>query len=65
MNGQTALSKMEKKQIVKDFIRRVNPYEPQKEKISIDLRAYAKYVEEKKLTGKDITKEILDMFVKK
>lgn len=65
MNGQIVLSKTNKKQMVEDFIHRVNPYDPPKGEFSVDLRAYAKYVEKNKLTGKDITKEILDMFVKK
>ncbi len=63
MNGQTVLSKKQKDEMIKDFIERVNPYNPQKSDKTVDLRAYAKYVKEKGLSGKEITPEIMNMFV--
>ena len=60
MNGQM---KKSKRQIVEEYIKRVNPYEKQPP-IAFDLRAYAAYVAEKGLKGSDITPEIMQMFSK-
>ena len=63
MNGPTVLSKKSKREIVKEFIERVNPYEPAVPNYKMDLRAYADYVKKNGLTGKDITQEIMNMFI--
>lgn len=65
MNGQTVLSRNEKNEIIKEFIERVNPYDPPKPSYKIDLRAYAKYLDENNIEGKDVTDEIMSMFIKK
>ena len=62
MNGQTVLSKDD---IIKNFIERVNPYDPPKADYKMDLRAYARYVYDNNLTGDKITAEIMNMFVQK
>ncbi len=51
--------------LVKEFADRVNPYTPSKCAYRMDYRAYAKYVKENGLTGKDITPEIMEMFIVK
>jgi uncharacterized protein involved in tolerance to divalent cations len=61
MSGQTKTSK---KQIVEDFIQRVNPYE-KPQPIAFDLRGYAKYVSDKQIKTADITPEVMNMFVTK
>ena len=60
MSGQMKTSK---KQIVEDFMKRVNPYE-KPQPIAFDLRGYAKYVSDKKIKTADITPEVMNMFVK-
>ena len=60
MNGQMRKSK---RQIVEEYVKRVNPYEKQPP-IAFDLRGYAKYVAEKGLEARDITPEIIQMFSK-
>lgn len=60
MNGQM---KKSKRQIVEEYIKRVNPYEKQPP-IAFDLRGYAAYVAEKGLKASDITPEIMQMFSK-
>lgn len=60
MNGQM---KKSKRQIVEEYIKRVNPYEKQPA-IAFDLRDYAAYVAEKGLKASDITPEIMQMFSK-
>ena len=47
MNGQKTKSK---RQIVEEYIKRVNPYEKQRP-LEFDLRKYAAYVKEKGLAG--------------
>lgn len=59
MNGQKTKSK---RQIVEEYIKRVNPYEKQRP-LEFDLRKYAAYVKEKGLKVSDITPEIMNMFV--
>lgn len=54
--------KTSKKQIVEDFIKRVNPYE-KPQPIGFDLRGYAKYISDKHIQASDITPEIMNMFV--
>lgn len=58
MNGPT---KKYKRQIVVDYIKRVNPYE-KSQPISIDLRGYAKYLEEHNISGKNVPLNVMKMF---
>lgn len=58
MSGQTKTSK---KQIVDEYITRVNPYE-KPNPIAYDLRGYAAYVAEKGLKPDQITPEIMKRF---
>lgn len=60
MSGQMKKSKRE---IVNEYINRVNPYEKQKP-LSFDLRGYATYVAEHGLKASDITPEIMNRFSK-
>lgn len=58
MNGPT---KKYKRQIVVDYIKRVNPYE-KSQPISFDLRGYAKYLEEHNISGKNVPLNVMKMF---
>lgn len=60
MNG---LMKKSKKQVVEEFVQRVNPYE-KPAPIAFDLRAYAAYVADNALTASDITPEIMGRFTR-
>lgn len=60
MNGQTKKSKRE---IVNEYIARVNPYEKQKA-LSFDLRGYAAYIAENGIKASEITPEIMNKFSK-
>lgn len=60
MNGQMKKSKRE---IVNEYIARVNPYEKQKP-LSFDLRGYAAYIAEKGIKASEITPEIMNKFSK-
>ena len=60
MNG---LMRKSKRQIVEEYIKRVNPYE-KPSPIAYDLRAYAAYVDEHRLSAADITPDIMAKFVK-
>ena len=55
MNGQMKKSKRE---VVDEYITRVNPYEKPRP-ITYDLRGYAAFVAEKGLKATDITPEIM------
>ena len=59
MNGQTKLSK---KEIIDEFIKNTKPYEKPLP-IKFNLRAYASYISEHKLTISDITPEIMQKFI--
>lgn len=63
MTGQMK-SYNEKKNIANEFIQKINPYETGKP-LKFDLRGYASYVKENRLTANEITPKLLDMFVKK
>ncbi len=65
MNGQAVLFNNPKDALVREFVERVNPFVPTKCEYRMDYRAYAKYVKEHGLTGKDITPEIMEMFIVK
>ncbi len=65
MNGQTVLFNNPKDALVKEFVERVNLFTPSKCEYKMDYRAYAKYVKENCLTRKDITPEIMEMFIVK
>lgn len=56
--------KKSKKQMVEDFIQRVNPYE-KPTPIGVALREYAAYVADNALTVADITPDIMAKFIKK
>lgn len=60
MSGQM---KKSKRQIVDDFIKRVNPYE-KPQPIAFDLRGYAAFVAQNDLKAKDITPEMMKRFVR-
>jgi len=60
MSGQTKKSKRE---IVNEYISRVNPYEKQKP-LAFDMRGYASYVAQQGLKASDITPEIMKRFSK-
>lgn len=58
MNGQM---KKSNRQVVEEFISRVNPYE-KPNPIAFDLRSYAAYVAEHELSADEITPEIMAKF---
>lgn len=58
MNGQM---KKSKKQIVEDYIKRVNPYK-KPEPVAFDLRGYAKYLDEHNISGKAVPMDVMKMF---
>lgn len=60
MSGQM---KKSKRQIVDEYLKRVNPYE-KPQPIAFDLRGYATYVAEKGLKATEITPEIMQRFSK-
>lgn len=60
MNGQMNACK---KSLVENFINRNDPYKTN-EPLKFDLRAYASYVKENKLTANQITEDILKKFSK-
>ena len=60
MNGQMKKSKRE---IVNEYIARVNPYEKQKP-LSFDLRGYATYISKNGIKASEITPEIMSRFSK-
>jgi len=59
MNGQMTYSETDN--IIKDFIRRCDPYTPTRMP-KFDLRGYTQYLEEHGIDGFHVTKEIMDMF---
>ncbi len=63
MNGQTVLSKNEKREMIREFIERVNPYDPPKPTYKMDLRGYAKYLDENNIQGPDVTEEVMAKFI--
>jgi hypothetical protein len=62
MSGQK-ISYKEKKNIVEDFIARVNPYEKQKP-LNFDLRGYSDYLEKNGLSGEKVSNSIIEKFQK-
>ena len=63
MNGQTVLSKNEKREMIREFSERVNPYDPPKPTYKMDLRGYAKYLDENNIQGPDVTEEVMAKFI--
>lgn len=60
MSGQM---KKSKRQLVNDFIKRVNPYE-KPQPIAFDLRGYAAFVVQNGLKANEITSEMMKRFVR-
>ena len=59
MTGQ--MKKSERDNLVKDFIKRCDPYKKRKVP-KYDMRGYADYLKNNGIQGKDVTPEILAMF---
>ena len=63
MSGQTKVCS-DKKNLVDEYVKKYDPY-TQQEGLDFDLRGYSSYVEEHNLSVKDITPDIMNMFVRK
>ena len=61
MNGQM---KKSKKEIVNEYIKRVNPYE-KPQPIAFDLRGYTAFVAKNGLKADEITPDIMQKFSKR
>lgn len=59
MNGQ--MTKSERDKVVKDYIKRVDPY-TKKQIPKFDMRGYANYLEQNNIRGNEVTPEIMSMF---
>ena len=62
MNGQMS-SFEEKKKIVDNYLAQTDVYKPLVS-LKFDLRGYADYVEKNNIDSRDVTDDILEMFVK-
>ena len=62
MNEQTKSFK-EKNDMVQEYIKKANPYKPL-EPLKFDLRAYAAYLKENSLSGKDVPESVLQQFAR-
>lgn len=60
MYGQTTRYE-EQNKIVEEFIQHVNPYEKQ-EPLRIDLRSYARYIQENNIQPDQVTEEMCEQF---
>jgi hypothetical protein len=58
------MTRAEKRRLADEFIKRTDPY-THHDFPAIDLRAYIQYVKDHNLMAKDVTPEIMEMFIKK
>ncbi len=56
------MTRAEKRKLADEFIQRTDPYTHQ-EFPAVDLRAYMRYVKEKRLSPRDVTPEIMAKFL--
>lgn len=63
MSGQMKVYS-DKKKIVDEYVKKYDPY-TKNEGLNFDLRGYSSYVETHNLNVKDITPDIMNMFVRK
>lgn len=63
MSGQMK-SYRYKQKLVDDFIDKMKPYEKH-ENLKFDMRSYAKYLKENKMSGKNVPDDVVSKFIKK
>lgn len=63
MSGQKKNSSKGKDIIVREYIKKTNPYKPL-EPLKFDLRGYAACLKEYSISGKDVPEEIISKFQK-
>ena len=61
MSGQMK-SYSSKQKMVDDFIDRIKPYEKH-ENLKFDMRSYAKYLKEHKISGKNVPQDVVSKFM--